>query len=137
MSLYRSLMTNGRKKKDSNFQSMVINGASIGLGKRLEWPDDYFSLYGELNYQSYNLDKFTYYICLFSDGVSNMLTFTTRRQRFSTSPNLIYPRSGSTFTRSVQATPPYTLISGKNMIGLHDKEKSNWIEFHKWTFKAD
>ncbi len=137
VSLYRSLMTNGRKKKDSNFQSMVINGASIGLGKRLEWPDDYFSLYGELNYQSYNLDKFTYYNFLFSDGVSNMLTFTTRLQRFSTSPNLIYPRSGSTFTLSVQATPPYTLISGKNMIGLPDKEKYNWIEFHKWTFKAD
>ncbi|NLJ42215.1 MAG: BamA/TamA family outer membrane protein, partial [Bacteroidales bacterium] len=108
-----------------------------GLGKRLDWPDDFFSLYGELNYQSYNLNKFTYYNFLFSDGVSNMLTFTTRISRFSTSPNLIYPRSGSTFTLSVQATPPYSLISGKNMVGVPDKEKYNWIEFHKWTFKAD
>jgi len=137
VSLYRSLMTNGRKKSSGDYQSMTINGASIGLGKRLDWPDDFFSLYGELNYQSYNLNKFTYYNFLFSDGVSNMLTFTTRISRFSTSPNLIYPRSGSTFTLSVQATPPYSLISGKNMVGVPDKEKYNWIEFHKWTFKAD
>jgi outer membrane protein insertion porin family len=137
VSFYRSLMTNGRKKSSGNYQSMIINGASIGLGKRLDWPDDFFSLYGELNYQSYNLNKFTYYNFLFSDGVSNMLTFTTRISRFSTSPNLIYPRSGSTFTLSVQATPPYSLISGKNMVGVPDKEKYNWIEFHKWTFKAD
>ena len=137
VSLYRSLMTNGRRKSSGDYQSMTINGASIGLGKRLDWPDDFFSLYGELNYQSYNLNKFTYYNFLFSDGVSNMLTFTTRIQRFSTSPNLIYPRSGSTFTLSLQATPPYSLISGKNMVGVPDKEKYNWIEFHKWTFKAD
>jgi outer membrane protein insertion porin family len=137
VSFYRSLMTNGRKKSNSQYQSMIINGASIGLGKRLEWPDDYFSLYGELNYQSYNLNKFTYYNFLFSDGVSNMLTLTTKISRFSTSPNLIYPRSGSTFTLSVQATPPYSSISGKNMVGVPDKEKYNWIEFHKWTFKAD
>lgn len=137
VSVYRSLMTNGRKKSDSNFQSMIINGASIGLGKRLEWPDDFFSLYGELNYQRYKLNDFTYYNFLFSNGTSNMLTLTTRLTRFSTSPNLIYPRSGSTFTFSLQLTPPYSLISGKNMVGVPDKEKYNWIEFHKWVFKAD
>jgi outer membrane protein insertion porin family len=137
VSLYRSLMTNGRKKSDNNYQSMIIDGASIGIGKRLDWPDDFFSLYGELNYQRYNLKDFTYYHFLFSDGTSNMLTFTTKLTRFSTSPNLIYPRSGSTFTLSLQATPPYSLISGANMVGVSDKEKYRWIEFHKWTFKAD
>jgi outer membrane protein insertion porin family len=137
VSLYRSLMTNGRKKSDNNFQSMIIDGASIGIGKRLDWPDDFFSLYGELNYQRYSLNDFTYYHFLFSDGTSNMLTFTTKLTRFSTSPNLIYPRSGSTFTLSLQATPPYSLISGANMVGVSDQEKYRWIEFHKWTFKAD
>jgi outer membrane protein insertion porin family len=137
ISAYRSLMTNGRKKSDYRYQSMIIDGASIGLGKRLEWPDDFFSLYGELNYQRYNLNDFTYYHFLFSNGTSNMLSFTTRLTRFSTSPNLIYPRSGSTFTLTLQATPPYSLISGANMVGATDKEKYKWIEFHKWTFKAD
>jgi outer membrane protein insertion porin family len=57
--------------------------------------------------------------------------------RFSTSPNLIYPRSGSSFTLSVQATPPYSAISGKSMLNVSDEVKYKWIEFHKWTFKAD
>ena len=137
VSVYRSLMTNGVKKSESNYQSMLIDGASIGLGKRLAWPDDFFSLYGEVAYQRYNLNDFTYYHFLFSKGTSNMLTFTTRLTRFSTSPNLIYPRSGSTFTFSLQLTPPYSLISGANFVGVPDRVKYNWIEFHKWTFKAD
>lgn len=137
VSLYRSLMTNGRKKSAGNYQSMIMDGATIGLGKRLSWPDDFFSLYGEVSYQRYLLNDFTYYHFLFSNGTSNLLSFTTKLTRFSTSPNLIYPRSGSTFTLSLQATPPFSLISGKNMVGVSDREKYNWIEFHKWTFKAD
>ncbi len=137
VSFFRSLMTNGRKKNASNYQSMIMDGASIGLGKRLEWPDDYFSLYGELSYQRYKLNDFTYYHFLFSNGTSNLLSLTTKLTRFSTSPNLIYPRSGSTFTLSLQLTPPYSLINGKNYVGAEDQEKYKWIEFHKWTFKAD
>jgi outer membrane protein insertion porin family len=137
VSLYRSLMTNGRKKSSGNYQSMIMDGATIGLGKRLSWPDDFFSLYGEVSYQRYKLNDFTYYHFLFSNGTSNLLSFTTKLTRFSTSPNLIYPRSGSTFTLSLQLTPPFSLISGRNMVGVSDRVKYNWIEFHKWTFKAD
>ena len=137
ISLYRSLMTNGSKKTDQNRQSMIIDGASIGLGKRLEWPDDFFSIYGELSYSRYDLNNYTYYRFLFAKGQSNLLSLNLKLTRFSTSPNLIYPRSGSSFTFSIQATPPYSLISGKNMAGLEDEEKYKWIEFHKWTFKSD
>lgn len=136
-SIYRSIMTNGKKKSNENYQSMTIDGASVGLGKRLEWPDDYFSIYGELSYQRYKLNQYTYYKFLFDDGTSNLLSFTARLSRFSTSPNLIYPRSGSSFTLSVQVTPPYSLLTGQSMIGVSDKIKYNWIEFHKWVFKAD
>jgi outer membrane protein assembly complex, YaeT protein len=137
VSLYRSIMTNDKKKGDDGYQSMVIDGASIGLGKRLAWPDDYFSIYGELNYQRYNLNNYTVYAFLFDNGKSNLLSFTTKLTRFSTGPNLIYPESGSSFTLSLQATPPYSLISGENMKNVSDQEKYKWIEFHKWTFKAD
>jgi len=137
VSLYRSLMTNGRKKGEDGRQSMIIDGATIGLGKRLEWPDDYFSLYGELSYQRYNLNNYSVYRFLFENGSSNLFSLTARLTRFSTSPNLIYPRSGSTFTLSVQATPPYSIITGRNMLNAPDEIKYNWIEFHKWIFKAD
>jgi outer membrane protein insertion porin family len=137
ISLYRSIMTNGKKVGEDGRQSMIIDGASIGIGKRLAWPDDWFSLYGELNYQRYNLNNYTVYSFLFDNGNSNLFSLTTKLMRFSTGPNLIYPETGSSFTLSLQATPPYSLLSGKNMIGVSDQEKYKWIEFHKWTFKAD
>ncbi len=137
VSLYRSLMTNGKRKNEDGRQQMIIDGAAIGLGKRLSWPDDYFSIFGELNYQRYNMKDYSVMTFLFDNGKSNLLSFTARLQRFSTSPNLIYPRTGSSFTLSVQATPPYTLISGQNMVGVPNEVKYKWIEFHKWLFKAD
>jgi outer membrane protein insertion porin family len=137
VSVYRSLMTNGQKRGESGRQSMIIDGVAIGLGKRLEWPDDWFSLYGELSYQRYNLNNYNVYRFLFQNGSSNLLSFTARITRFSTSPNLIYPRSGSTFSLSLQATLPYSLISGRDFSNATDEEKYKWIEFHKWVFKAD
>jgi outer membrane protein insertion porin family len=137
VSLFRSIMTNGKKVGEDGRMSMIIDGASIGLGKRLAWPDDYFSLYGELNYQRYSLNNYTVYKFLFDNGNSNLLSFTTKLTRFSTGPNLIYPESGSSFTLSLQATPPWSLISGQNMKNVSDQVKYKWIEFHKWTFKAD
>ncbi|NSW95101.1 MAG: outer membrane protein assembly factor BamA [Bacteroidales bacterium] len=136
-SVYRSLMTNGKKKGEDGRQSMIIDGATVGLGKRLEWPDDYFSIYGEVNYQRYNLNNYNVYRFLFENGQSNLLSVLVRLTRFSTSPNLIYPRSGSTFSLSLQATPPYSIISGANMLNATDEEKYKWIEFHKWVFKSD
>jgi outer membrane protein insertion porin family len=95
ISLYRSIMTNGKKVGEDGRQSMTIDGASVGLGKRLSWPDDYFSLYGELNYQRYSLNNYTVYSFLFDNGNSNLFSLTTKLMRFSTGPNLIYPESGS------------------------------------------
>lgn len=137
ISLYRSLMTNGQKKNEDGRQSMIIDGASIGLGKRLEWPDDWFSLYGELNYQRYNLRNYTMYSFLFDNGTANMFTVTGRLTRFSTAPNLIYPRSGSSFSLSLQVTPPYSLFSKTDYATATDEVKYKLIEFHKWVFKAD
>jgi outer membrane protein insertion porin family len=131
VSLYRSIM------RQEGGHSMVIDGASVGLGKRLSWPDDFFSLYGEFSYQRYNLDNYTQYSFLFDDGVSNLISLSAKLTRFSTSPNLIYPREGSSFTLSAQATPPYSSISGRDMSIASDQVKYNFIEFHKWTFKAD
>jgi outer membrane protein insertion porin family len=137
VSLYESVMTNGTSAGSDGHQSMIIQGATVGLGKRLSWPDDYFSLYGELNYQRYNLNNYTVYSFLFDNGTSNLFSLTTRLTRFSTGPNLIYPESGSSFTLSLQATPPYSLISGQNMKNASDQVKYKFIEFHKWTFKSE
>jgi outer membrane protein insertion porin family len=131
VSLYRSIM------RREGGRSMIVDGATIGLGKRLSWPDDFFSLYGELSYQRYDMNNYSSYDFIFSDGTSNLLSLTTKLARFSTGPNLIYPTSGSSFTLALQVTPPYTAISGKDMSNASDQVKYKWIEFHKWTFKSD
>ncbi len=130
ISMYRSILRRAGG-------SMIVDGATIGLGKRLTWPDDWFSLYSELSYQRYNMNNYGISDFIFSDGTSNLLSLTTKLVRFSTSPNPIYPRTGSSFTLSLQATPPYSAISGKVMLNASDQVKYNWIEFHKWIFKSD
>lgn len=137
VSLFRSLMTNGRKINEDGRQSMIIDGASVGFGKRLEWPDNYFSLFSEVSYQRYSLTNYSVYSFLFKNGNSNLLSLTTRLTRFSAGPNLIYPMGGSTFNISLQLTPPYSLFSDIDYSNATDQVKYNWIEFHKWVFKGE
>lgn len=134
ISAYRSVMSNSQS---GSRQSMIIDGATVGFGKRLEWPDNFFSIYGELGYQHYDLNHYNSGYFRFSDGTSNMISLTTRITRFSTSPNLIYPRSGSSISMSLQVTPPWSLLSGKDFSNATEQEKAKWIEFYKWVFKAD
>ncbi len=113
---------------------MKITGASVGLGRRLNWPDDFFSLYNDVSYQRYNINDYDYFI--FTDGLSNNISFTTRFSRNSVDQP-IYPRRGSNFSLSLQLTPPFSLLNNKNYEGVSDQEKYRWIEYHKWNFKAD
>jgi len=137
ISAFRSLMTDGKKQGDLDRQSMIIDGGSVGFGKRLEWPDDYFSVFYEASYQRYSLNKYEMYSFLFKNGTSNLATLSAKLTRFSAGPNPIYPTGGSTFSLSLQATPPYSAISGKNFAGASDEEKYKLIEFYKAVFKAD
>ena len=115
-------------------------GIALGLGKRLQWPDPYFTFYGELGYQRYGLKGWTSFIM--SEGNSNTLSLKLVLQRSSVdSP--FFSRSGSEFTLSVQATPPFSLWDGKDYAYLStlntteaQQEMYRWIEFHKWLLKA-
>jgi len=117
-------------------QYMKISGASLGLGKRLQWPDDFFTLYNEVAYQRYDLKDYAGYF-LFTNGTSNNLSFSTTFGRSSVDQP-IYARKGSTFNLSLQLTPPFSAISGKDYSNITDPNaKYKLIEFHKWKFKAD
>ncbi len=110
-------------------------GVSVGLGKRLTWPDPYFTLYGELTYQAYNLRDWDSFVM--SNGLANMLSLRFLFGRSSVDQPT-YPRRGSDFSLSVQLTPPYSLWDGKNYAdsSMPDSERYKWIEFHKWQLKA-
>ena len=110
-------------------------GVFAGLGKRLQWPDPYFTFYGELGYQHYGLKGWDSFIL--SDGNANTLSLKLVLQRSSVDAPF-FSRSGSEFTLSVQATPPFSLWDGKNYadVNLSDQDRYRWIEFHKWLLKG-
>lgn len=121
-----------------------IYGFSLGWGKRLTWPDDYFHFSADLSYTRYSLKDWEYF--LISNGTCNNIALSLTLSRSSTdSP--IYPRSGSEFVFSVSATPPYSLWDGRDYANLATNSSSShymdelqkkyqWIEYHKWKFKS-
>uniref|UniRef100_UPI004056AF33 outer membrane protein assembly factor BamA n=1 Tax=Alistipes sp. TaxID=1872444 RepID=UPI004056AF33 len=110
-------------------------GLSIGFGKRLSWPDPYFTFYGELAYQHYGLKNYNSFVM--SNGKANMLSLRLVLQRNSTDQP-IYPRRGSDISLSLQITPPFSAMDGKNYANpkMTEQERYRWSEFHKWQFKA-
>jgi len=135
VSFYHTITNNSNYWYEAGDKSFKISGASIGLGRRLAWPDDFFTLYNEISLQQYKLDNWTGYF-LFSDGVSKNFSFNTILARKSVD-QLIYPRRGSTFSLSLQLTPPYSLFSDRDYVNMPDGQKYKWIEYHKWKFLAD
>lgn len=133
-SVYHSIQSNGLAKSDENREAIAINGVSIGLGKRLTWPDDYFTIYHTLGIQNYQVDNY-YSSFAFSDGYSNNVNYSILFGRNSIDAP-IYPRSGSENVLSVQLTPPFSLLSNKDYSTLTDQEKFKWIEYHKWKFNT-
>jgi outer membrane protein insertion porin family len=134
VSIYYSSQTNGLKKSDASRQAINILGASVGLGTRLKWPDDYFTLYNEISYRNYNLKNY-YSSFNFTDGTSNNLNYTITLSRNSIDAP-IYPRSGSEVSLLLQLTPPYSLFKNEDYSKLTDEEKYRWIEYHKWKITA-
>ena len=119
-------------------------GASLGWGKRLRWPDDFFTLSLELAYTRYMLKNLSYF--LMSNGNANNLNLSISLNRSSTD-NQLFPRSGSEFTASVTLTPPWSAWDHKDYKNLannpyspnyirEQQEKFRWIEYNKWKFKA-
>ena len=119
-------------------------GVNVGWGKRLRWPDDYFTLSVQLSYTRYMLKNWRYF--LLTNGNSNNLNLSIAINRTSTD-NQLFPRQGSEFTASVTITPPWSLWDGKDYKNLatdihsasyvkEQQEKYRWSEYHKWKFKA-
>ena len=114
---------------------IMMFGISAGYGKRLEWPDDYFQFMATLNYQLYMMQDWDYF--LVQNGNCHNINLELNLQRNSID-NPLYTRSGSQFSFSVAATPPWSLWDGKDYKNMSDsnEDKFRMIEYHKWKFKA-
>ena len=116
-------------------------GASIGYGKRLNWPDDYFVFQGEISYQLFMLSRWLYLPPL-TDGSFNNFSLNLTLSR-SSIDNPIYTRRGSAFSLGLKITPPYSSLNGGKVNGkyysdptMSNADRYRFLEYHKWTFSG-
>lgn len=142
-----SLITNSQDKvlnKDTpqetpnpTYQQTSITSIGTGLGSRLKWPDDYFQIYGELNYQYYDLRNSNFFI--FSDGFSNNISLKGVLSRNSIDQP-IYPKNGSKFTLTTKATLPYSAFDqyeNNQYQSLSDQDRYKYAEYFKVKFTGE
>jgi outer membrane protein insertion porin family len=138
LSLYRSVFrtggynygTNTYKFSDTN--ALRNFGATVALGKRLKWPDDYFTLTYSLNYVQYDLTNYPLFTPLFRNGFSTNLSVKVMLSRYSLDAP-IYPKSGSNLMLSAQFTPPYSLFNPN----FTATQNYNLPEYHKWRLTTE
>ncbi len=144
VSAFHSLFSNGQKKYidgeggkiyNPNRASMSIIGGSLGLGRKMKWPDDYFNMYTSVSYNYYELRNYGSAF-IFSSGFANDLNLGINISRNSIDQP-IYPRSGSNFVLHGQFTPPYSLVNNKNYSTLSDQERYKFIEYQKYKITAE
>lgn len=107
---------------------------SVGLGRMLEWPDNYFSLTNSLGYAIYTLRNIDYGLGC-TNCSSNAITFNTTLSRNSVD-NQMYPSQGSSVSLSVALTPPYSAFNNLDYTTATAEQKNKWQEYHKWMFDA-
>ena len=125
-------------------KTMTVWGASLGWGKRLRWPDDYFQFSAQLGYSRYMLRDWSYFYI--HNGNCNNINLGLTLSRTSTD-NPLFPRRGSEFMAQVTVIPPWSLFDNKDYANLAKNSSSvtyedelqqvyRWIEYHKWKFKS-
>ncbi|TKC05677.1 outer membrane protein assembly factor BamA [Pedobacter polaris] len=133
LSAFTSLQSNGIDVDNSQYQKIRLNGVSISLGRKLKWPDNWFSLVHTVNLNQYILNNYPGY--LFSTGTSYNLNLTQEIARDSRNHN-IFPTGGAYIRFTIQATPPYSLLNNVNYATASDKQRYKFTEYHKWKFEA-
>jgi len=136
--------------KDKRF---LITGGSVGIAKKLKWPDDYFVLSHAISFQHYNLKNYNTGLFTFGDGYSNNLAYTIGLSRNNTYSNPIFPIGGSEFSITAKMSPPFSAFDNINYGDLKnqekyqnadgtpnqsliDQERFKWLEFYKIKFKG-
>lgn len=133
VSAFTSLQSNGLALSDDNAYKIRLNGVSFSLGRKLKWPDNWFSLVHTINLNQYILNNYQGY--LFKTGTSYNLNLTQEIARDSRNHN-IFPTGGSYIKFTIQATPPYSLLNNVNYAIASDKQRYRFTEYHKWKFES-
>ena len=142
-----------RSRDADRSRKFLITGGSVGIAKRLKWPDDYFQISHAVSFQHFNLKNYVTNLFTFPDGFSNNLAYTIGISRDNTTVNPIYPLGGSQFALTAKLTPPWSLFSSTDFATIADnpefqdangnpdqsaidQERFKWLEFYKIKFNA-
>ena len=137
ISVSHNLISNGfwQEKGSDGYYSLAITGATMSLTRRVKWPDDYFIMSQAISYRHYTLNNYTALTSYFIDGHANDLSYSIGFSRNSLdSP--IYPRSGSEISVQGFATPPYSVINGKDYSQMEASDKYRWLEYYKINLRG-
>lgn len=144
VSAFHSLFSNGQKKYvdaeggkifNPSRASMSIIGGSVGLGKKLAWPDDFFNLYTNVSYNYYDLRNYGSTF-IFGTGYANDINLGINISRNSVDEP-IYPKQGSNFVIHGQFTPPYSLLNNKDYSTLSSEQRYRFIEYQKFKITGE
>jgi outer membrane protein insertion porin family len=141
-SFFHTLFSNGQSKyvnrelkaRNPARSSMAIYGSSVNFGRRLIWPDNYFSMFNSVNYNYYELTNYNAFI--FRSGFAHDINTNMTIQRNSVDQP-IYPKNGSNFTFFAQLTPPYSAFNNKNYADLPQNERFRFIEYQKYKITGE
>lgn len=130
----RNYITGKRNDVDeADLNKIRMNGVTVSLGKRLNWPDNRFRINYSVNFQQYKLQNWSNF--LFKTGTAYNINLTQEISRNSIDAP-IYPTSGAHLKFTMQLTPPYSLLNNINYKTASDKEFYRWTEYHKWKFDS-
>jgi outer membrane protein insertion porin family len=136
VSVYHNIQNvSGLPSDDPNYRGLSITGTTVGLGQRLQWPDDYFTLYTAADFQRYRLRQYPLGGIQFNDGRVNNFNIKATFGRNSVDFP-IYPRKGSLFNLTLEATPPYSLLNNRDYSRLEPSAKFELLEYYKWKFNT-
>ena len=140
VSVFRTINSFDFRQNDDPLKQKFMNtGVTLGIGKRLKWPDDFFNIRYQISFQQYrmqNMDGGFYGFPTGFQGISYNPSASIELTRSSIA-DPIYPMSGSKFTTSIQATPPISLLDGKDYTSMALTEKYRWAEFYKFKLDAE
>lgn len=137
-SLFHSIQANGYATGNPLRAALTTTGVTVGIGKRLRFPDDFFTLQYQINFQRYFNEvneRGVSYLPSIPAGAANSFSVRFILSRNSTDQP-IYPRTGSNISISAQFTPPFSYFGGEAYLNRPESERSRWLEFHKWKIDA-
>lgn len=135
--IYHNVQSNGVQASDPNRQSLLITGINFGLGQRLKWPDDYFTLYQGLEFRRFNLNNYPTGFLNYTRGISNNVNYKFTLGRNNTDVP-IFPTRGSQISFAAELTPPFSLLRDDiDYKNLSSEERFKLVEYHKWKLNAD